>query len=118
MYKFSANVIWRMAKPTLLICYHNLCFISSVSRQLSPIFKSNGLSLRVVIPQTSGFHYSIVHTLVTLETKFYVNDVIVASVMCIKLAQVKDQLSPTEINSCPPVHFMIPIIAQFQYFLP
>ena len=63
----------------------------SISRQLSPIFKSDGLSLRVIIPQTSGFHHSIAHSLVTLETKFYVNDVIIASVTCIKLAQVKHQ---------------------------
>ena len=82
------------------------------------MFKSNGLSLRVIIPQTSGFHYLIVHSLVTLETKFYVNDVIIATVMCIKLAQIKHQLSTTAINSHPPVHFVIPIIAQFQYFLP
>ena len=92
--------------------------IRSLSRQLSPIFKSNGLSLRVIIPKTSGFHYSIAHSPVTLETKFYVNDVIIASVTCIKLVQVKHQLLPTTINSRPPVHFMIPIIAQFQYFLP
>ena len=90
----------------------------SVSRQLSPIFKSNGLSLRVIIPQTSGFHYSTAHSLVTLETNFHVNDVIIASVTCIKLAQVKHQLSPMAINYRPPVHFVIPIIAQFQYFLP
>ena len=61
--------------------------------------------------------YLIVHSLVTLETKFYVNDVIIASIACIKLAQVKHQLLPTAINSRPPVHFVIPIIAQFQYFL-
>ena len=37
----------------------------SVSRQLLPIFNSNGLSLRVIIPPTSGFHYSIVSSFVT-----------------------------------------------------
>ena len=82
------------------------------------VFKYNGLSLQVIISQTSGFHYSIAHSLVTLETKFYVNNVIIAPVTCIKLAQVKHQLPPTAINSRPPVHFVIPIIAQFQYFLP
>ena len=91
---------------------------TSVSRQLSPIFKSNSLSLRVIIPQTSGFYYSIAHSLVTLETKFYVSDVIIASVTSIKLVQAKHQLSPTAINFCQPVHCVIPIITQFQYFLP
>ena len=57
----------------------------------SNIHMYDGLSLRVIIPQTSSFHYSIAHSLVTLETKFYVNDIIIASVTCIKLAQVKHQ---------------------------
>ena len=86
----------------------SFCIVKCIAT-FSYVFKSNGLSLRVIIPQTSGFHYSIAHSLVTLETKFYVNDVIIASVTCIKLAQAKHQLSPTAINSRQPVHCVIPI---------
>ena len=58
------------------------------------------------------------HSFDTLDIEFNVNDIIIVSVTCIKLAQLKHQLSPTKINSRPAVHFLIPIIAQFQYFLP
>ena len=84
------------------MCYINFILLTSVSCQLSQVLKSNGLSLRVIIPQTFGFHYSIVHSFVTfniLETKFYGNDIITVSVTSIKLMQVKHQSSPMAINS-------------------
>ena len=73
---------------------------------------------RVIILPIFSSHYSIAHIFVTLETKLHVNDIIIASTMCIKLVQVKHQLSPMAIYYQPAVHFVTPIIAQFQYFLP
>ena len=79
----------------------------SVNYRLSPTFHSNAISLRAIIPQTSGFHQSIAHSFVTLETKFHVNDLITVSVTCKKLAHVIYQLSATVIYYRPPVHFPI-----------
>ena len=76
----------------------------------SPTFPSNGLPYRVIILQTSSFHYSIVHSFITLETNFYVNDIITASVTCKTLAHVIFQLSSTVIYYRPPVLFAISII--------
>ena len=59
-------------------------FLDSVNYRLSPTFHSNAISLRAIILQTSGFHQSIAHSFITLETKFHVNDVITASVTCKK----------------------------------
>ena len=82
---------------------------NSVNYQLSPTFHSNAISLRAIILQTFGFHQSIAHSFVTLETKFHVNDVITASVTCKKLAHVIYQLSATVIYYRPSVHFPIAI---------
>ena len=46
----------------------------------------------------------------TLETKFHVNDMITASMMCKKLAYVIHQLSSTMIHYRPPVVLIISII--------
>ena len=56
-------------------------------------------------PADFRFHYLIAHSFITLKPKFYINEVIIVSVTCIKLAQVKHQLSPTAINSNPAVYF-------------
>ena len=111
------------------ILQHSLLFVQScmenfstphcsVNYQLSPTFHSNAISLRVIILQTSGFHQSIAHPFVTLETKFYVNDVITASVMCKKLAHVIYQLPATVIYYRPPIHFPISFISQCLNFVP
>ena len=92
--------------------------VYSVNYRLSPTFHSNAISLRTIILQTSGFHQSIAHSFVTLETKFHVNDVITASVTCKKLAHVIYQLSATVIYYQPPVHFRISIIGQCLNFVP
>ena len=84
----------------------------SVNCRLSPTFHSNTISLRAIILQTSGFHQSIAHSFVTLETKFHVNDIITAFVTCKKLAHVIYQLSAIMIYYQPPVHFPISIIGQ------
>ena len=52
--------------------------------------------LRVIILQTSGFHQSIAHSFVILETKFHVND-ITPSVTYKQLVHVIYHLSATMI---------------------
>ena len=87
-----------------------LTIANSVNYQLSPTFHSNGISLRAIILQTSGFHQSITYSFITLETNFHVNDVITAAVTCEKLAHVIYQLSSTVIYYRPAIHFAISII--------
>ena len=89
----------------------------SVNYRLSPTFHSNGISLRAIILQTFGFHQSIAHSFVTLETRFHVNDVITASMTCKKLAHVIYQLLATVIYYRPPVYFPISIIGQCLNFV-
>ena len=103
-----------IASGTLVI----MVVLHSVNYRLSPTFHSNAISLRAIILQTSGFHQSIAHPFVTLETKFLVNDVITASVTCKKLAHVIYQLSAAVIYYRPPVHFPISIIGQCLNFVP
>ena len=45
------------------------------------------------MPQTFGFHELIASSFVTLETKFYVYDFIIALMTCKKLAHVINQLT-------------------------
>ena len=92
--------------------------LDSVNYRLSPTFHSNAISLRAIILQTSSFHQSIAHPFVILETKFYVNDVITASVTCKKLAHVIYQLPATVIYYRPPIHFPISFIGQCLNFVP
>ena len=103
---------------TNFCCLRYIPTTNSVNYRLSPTFHSNAISLRAIILQTSGFHQSIADPFVTLETKFYVNDVITASVTCKKLAHVIYQLPATVIYYRPPVHFPISFIGQCLNFVP
>ena len=90
----------------------------SVNYRLLPTFHSNAISLRAIILQTSGFHQSIAHPFVALETKFYVDEIITVSVTCKKLAHVIYQLPATVIYYRPPIHFPISFIGQCLNFVP
>ena len=58
---------------------------ASINYRLSPTFHSNGISLQAIILQISGFHQSIAHSFITLETNFHVNDIITAAMTYEKL---------------------------------
>ena len=62
--------------------------------QLSPTLQSNSVTLRVFLTEFR-FSFSIIHSFVTLETKWYV---ITVFVTCVKCARVIHQLLPMVYN--------------------
>ena len=70
----------------------------SVSGRLSDVFRLTAVTREESVVLTSGFHQSITHSLVSLETNIHVCDIIRSSVTCKSTRSVGNEILDTQMN--------------------